>query len=513
MLPPPTELGMSAPSTAIGGMAEPAPSGPSGSATTDPTVGTQEWYMDQQAREEGTDIREKRDRVFRQSDSLRSLGMVSGHGQPISTVWVGQIPEPLASETGLRQLFSSYGTVRRIIVRKKEFPAFSWCLLTFADWHSAEKCIENPPLVEINGEVSVSDGLTDGLTDGKTIRLLVEPPSIEEELQKETTGALDDVVLQVLHGANAGGTAAGATDASDESVAEETGNNGKPKKARRKRWPSRRCSNTELMIRGAISCPDTVSKVGSTDEWEDSTALDLLPDGVRTGRQMWSKVRSRSFRIRLQMAKVFTPQNDDKNAKEAKQAIERLLAAAKKSEPAITSKLRAVVSLHGGDLVGLDFRFKSEASLFRKTMSRLDSAIRESTLSSKLAPTADDILKSILDVLRCDGHLRPIPPPGPPRPSPPEGFRRVYRAVAVMPCALHPLPCRYTAVFTTEKYTKAVTAMVGLPPSVRKLAVPSELASHGFTPLRVKNFWGRTSILTCPAGLSNQRHCRLCVRG
>ena len=112
--------------------------------------------------------------------------------------------------------------------------------------------------------------------------------------------------------------------------------------------------------------------------------------GSYEGRARFRCRRSRSFRIRLQLAKVFTPQNDDKNAQEAKEAIDELLSTVRYTrdvpagcdhptphgtrcmatasetvgaavlcraqEPAITAKLQAMAQLHGGELVGLDFR-------------------------------------------------------------------------------------------------------------------------------------------------------------
>ena len=47
-------------------------------------------------------------------------------------------------------------------------------------------------------------------------------------------------------------------------------------------------------------------------------AVDRGELGQRTGAQMWARVRSKSFRIRLQLATVFTNTNDAKNEKEAK---------------------------------------------------------------------------------------------------------------------------------------------------------------------------------------------------
>ena len=105
---------------------------------------------------------------------------------------------------------------------------------------------------------------------------------------------------------------------------------------------------------------------------------------------------------------------------------------------------KALTALHGGENVGLDFRFKSEMSLFRKVMARLDKSIAEAAAaagagavsippyilfvlphtktnrgsrgndaatrgqaaeSNGAVPTPEGILSSILDVLRCGPGL------------------------------------------------------------------------------------------------------------
>ena len=53
----------------------------------------------------------------------------------------------------------------------------------------------------------------------------------------------------------------------------------------------------------------------------------------------------------------------------------------------------------GGELRGLDFRFKTASSLFRKLMSRLDTTMSACNMSER-PPTAGEILSGILDILR-----------------------------------------------------------------------------------------------------------------
>jgi hypothetical protein len=50
--------------------------------------------------------------------------------------------------------------------------------------------------------------------------------------------------------------------------------------------------------------------------------------------------------------------------------------------------------------MGMDFKFKSATSLFRKLMSRLDASISACSESNTQPPTPADVLKSILDILR-----------------------------------------------------------------------------------------------------------------
>ena len=94
------------------------------------------------------------------------------------------------------------------------------------------------------------------------------------------------------------------------------------------------------------------------------------------------------------------------------------------------------MELHHGELRGLDFRFKTAASLFRKVMSRLDASIEASVSTQEIPPNPADILSSVMDILR------------------------------------------YTAVFPTKEYTSSVKTTLAF------------LRDQGFKEVRVKNFWG-----------------------
>lgn len=364
----------------------------------------------------------------------------------MSTVWVGNIPEAFATEQDIRQVLASYGEIRRIVVRKKLGPDRSWCLVTFLGKSSALKAIANPPVVDNVHE---------------KVQLLVEPPALEEKLLDgvNKVGALADVVLRVLEKQEV--TALGVASESESDAANtadaESAATKRPARRMRRGPRQRRRSNAELTIRAGFNGQFAEEHLAHAMAAEsDDSGLD---EARQSGRKLWGKVRSGGFRAKLQVIQVFTSQNDDRNEKEAKEAIANLLASVRDTEPMVTSKLRAVVGLYGGELVGLDFRFKSEASMFRKVMSRLDSATRDAAQSLKTVPSADEILSTILDSLR------------------------------------------YTAIFETETYTNAVAHMVGH-------NVEGVMAMHGFKCHRVRNFWGPgdgyqgiNSVFICPAGL------------
>ena len=144
------------------------------------------------------------------------------------------------------------------------------------------------------------------------------------------------------------------------------------------------------------------------------------------------------FRNKLLVAAHFA-MNDDANELEAKRAINAKMVVIKAEELNITPTLKALAELHRGELRGLDYRFKTAASLFRKIMARLDASLADVATQKgarEAPPNPTDILETILDVLR------------------------------------------YTAVFQTREYTA----------SVRKIM--SALKENGFKELRVKNYWG-----------------------
>jgi hemoglobin-like flavoprotein len=188
-------------------------------------------------------------------------------------------------------------------------------------------------------------------------------------------------------------------------------------------------------------------------ELEDT---DALSPEQRSGRELWARVkasddpdRGLSEGIPPQSVAVVAPdsqssaavaalaQNDEQNQLAAKSAIASKLDEVRAEERKITPILKALVSLYEGELAGLEHRFKSETSLFRKVMARLDKGIEAAAQELGVAaPKADEILESILDVLR------------------------------------------FCAIFPTKTYTMSVKAVM------------AALKERGLTELRCKNYWG-----------------------
>jgi hypothetical protein len=134
---------------------------------------------------EGPGMGGAQSRVLGRTDSLKRAGLVQGSSAPgtCTTLWVGGIPHMDDAEAALRRAFGAFGDVRRVFVRYKP-QGHSWCLITFSSSASAERA-----LVEV--VTLVGD-------DGEKHELTVEPPRVEEELQKANPGALAKVVEMVL---------------------------------------------------------------------------------------------------------------------------------------------------------------------------------------------------------------------------------------------------------------------------------------------------------------------------
>jgi hypothetical protein len=274
-------------------------------------------------------------------------------GAQPKVVWVGNVPETSANEAAIRLLFNSYGDIRRVYLRKKTSPSMSWCLLMFRASESALQLLDVEPPVVLDAT-------------GERHTLLVELPDIEKALTKANPGALGAVVTQAL----------------DDELTPGTSLTTRKK-------PSRRRSAAEIEVRRCVTSDQTTETVSA------------LADEQASKRGQWTKIRSSRVRNKLAVAAMFV-QNDDANEAAAKKAIADTMVGIKAEEPEITNTVRALAELYRGEMRGLDYRFKTEASLFRKVMARLDASLAEAALSKAQAapPTPADILKSILDVLR-----------------------------------------------------------------------------------------------------------------
>lgn len=277
---------------------------------------------------------------------------LTGDGSKV--VWVGNIPESSAHDTTIRLLFADCGDIRRVYMRRKTSPSMSWCLLMFRASESATAALKSDPPTVIDA-------------DGSKVQLAVEHPNLEKELTKANPGALGTVLGKALN---------------DSLDGEADQNKRSPKYARRR-------SAAEIEVRKSVTSDQTVEQVSA------------LQASQATKRGAWNRVRQASVKKKIAVAAMFV-QNDDANEKAAKAAIAAKLKIVAAVEPETTNTVRALAELYHGELRGLDYRFKTEASLFRKVMSRLDATLAEAALSKDRnpTPTPADILDSILDVLR-----------------------------------------------------------------------------------------------------------------
>ena len=370
-----------------------------------------------------------------EAEALEELDGV-GHGrwtrllEPVA-IWCGNIPESSSSDSAIRLLFGRFGQIRRVIVRRKPSPNMSWCLITYRSSASVKAALVSPVMVKGS--------------DGNDVQLAVELPPIEQELMGRTSSmgseqpSLHSMDSRKPPTADGPGEASALSEMSSTPSASSQTTSGSPTSSMARRrhrissMPARRRSVVEVEVRCSLS------PTGETGEpWESFNATEspsALAADQNRGRQLWANVRKSSFRTKLAVAALFV-QNDDENEKAAKRAIKDTLRVVRQQETSITATLKGLAQLYGGEMRGLDYRFKTEASLFRKLMSRVDKAVAEAAVSKTAPPSPQDILSSILDVLR------------------------------------------YTVVFKTKRYTSAVREMI------------HSLKEHNYNQHRVKNFWG-----------------------
>jgi hypothetical protein len=317
-------------------------------------------------------------------------------GPQPTAIWCGNIPESSSSESAIRLLFSPFGDIRRgapaahlaahqtaacpissqpisaqphqthrvilcmpVFVRRKANPSRSWCLITYRSSASVKAALLQTIVAQD--------------ADGHDVQLVVELPQIDKELAKPKPGALGAVVAMALDdydenpsprddaaGSTSNGGDASRTESDSTPAASPQTTDGSPTPSsadsggrRKKRLLSvggRRRSVVELEIRHSLS--------GHAPA-ESSSAL---KEEQGKGRSMWKTLRGSAFRNKLAVAALFV-QNDDENEKAAKQAIKETLHDVRVEEIPITSTLKGLAQLYTGEMRGLDYRFKTEASL------------------------------------------------------------------------------------------------------------------------------------------------------
>ena len=93
------------------------------------------------------------------------------------TVWVGGIPNTcVKGPAALTSVFSDFGKVMSVTVRRKEGELKNWAFITFVDAVGMAAALENE--VRVPGDT------------GKEVRLTVKEAKVDKELQKSSTGAL-----------------------------------------------------------------------------------------------------------------------------------------------------------------------------------------------------------------------------------------------------------------------------------------------------------------------------------
>ena len=246
-----------------------------------------------------------------------------------------------------------------VFVRRKANPSRSWCLITYRSSASVKAALLQTIVAQD--------------ADGHDVQLVVELPQIDKELAKPKPGALGAVVAMALddydenpsprddaagstgNGGDASrtesdGTPAASPQTTDGSPTPSSADSGGRRKKRLLSAGGRRRSVVELEIRHSLS--------GHAPA-ESSSAL---KEEQGKGRSMWKTLRGSAFRNKLAVAALFV-QNDDENEKAAKQAIKETLHDVRMEEIPITSTLKGLAQLYTGEMRGLDYRFKTEASL------------------------------------------------------------------------------------------------------------------------------------------------------
>ena len=166
--------------------------------------------------------------------------------------------------------------------------------------------------------------------------------------------------------------------------------------------------------------------------------LQRSQSSVGWGRLKVNSRHSTAVRAKIHAEAMKMTLHDEDIEKEVNIAINTLLKKAQASEGEITGLLQGLARLYRGGLVGLDYKFKSKPSLFRKVMSDHDENRKEASLTGTEASSPASVVENIKDALR------------------------------------------YTIIFDTDTYTKGTLGVL-------------EHISHrddGMKVNRTKNFWG-----------------------
>ena len=123
-----------------------------------------------------------------------------------STMWAGGIPEEIASEAFVAEVFGAFGEVASVTIRLKPTaqhgPCKSWAFVTFVKPHAAARArlasqleMDESTLRRLFAKTAggIGGGDSSWITEGHTCVLVLKEtsiPQVQKELQKPATGAL-----------------------------------------------------------------------------------------------------------------------------------------------------------------------------------------------------------------------------------------------------------------------------------------------------------------------------------
>ena len=114
----------------------------------------------------------------------RELEMAGLVGSGSTAVWCGDLPESRSTKAYVWALFSAYGKIKNVFIRRKVHPSRSWGIITYGSAASVGRALASA--------LSVRD------SDGTCVQLRVQPLRILQELAKSQPGTLGEVVKAAL---------------------------------------------------------------------------------------------------------------------------------------------------------------------------------------------------------------------------------------------------------------------------------------------------------------------------